>query len=279
MDWLYLKNTEAFLTLFMAFILHVSIDAQGQGQGRQCPVFKVTRGTVHKVCLKKSLKISCSLKYCDDQPINIILWTKSDYLGKWIPVNTRHHISSSQKHFDLLNLTSYLTFTNISKHHEGSYRCEFNLPHISTVSHQINVFVTDNSTGTEISCTESSDSGPWWLPYLSICMGVVMLIFLTTVITFLSASGFKCSRKKVNQRAQNSEETLQHNHELLTLPCEQSTVYESDAVCDSLSNTKDNQPRQVVYASLKDFTPKKSSTTSCSRTSEEFTIYASIRVS
>lgn len=74
---------------------------------------------------------------------------------------------------------------------------------------------------------------------------------------------------------QNSKETL-HNRQLLTLPCEQSIAYE---VHDSFSNTKDNQLRQVVYASLKDFIPTQSSTTSCNRTSEESTVYASIRVS
>ncbi|XP_056611637.1 uncharacterized protein si:ch211-214p13.8 [Triplophysa dalaica] len=269
----------------MVFILYVSSDAQGQGQRGQCPVFKVVRGTVHKVCLNKSLKISCNLKYCDGQPINIT-WSKSDELGKWIPVNSKDQISSSEKQFNFLNLTSYLTFINMSKYHEGSYRCEFKLPHISSASHQINVSVTDNCTGTIISCTEMPTSqgmysAPWWLPYLSICMVVVMLIFLLTIITFLSASGFKCSRKKVNRRAQvqNSEETLQHNQELLTLPREQYTASASDTVHESLSNMKDNQTSRVVYASLKDFIPTQSSTTSCSRTSEELTVYASIRVS
>lgn len=231
------------------------------------------------------MKISCSLKYCDYQPFNII-WTKADDLDKWIPVNATNQISSSQKHFDLQNFTSYLTFTNISKLHEGLYRCELKLPQMSINSHYINVSVSDNYTGSEISCTElpeaeASGSGPWWLPYFSICMGVVILVIIVMLISIMCISGFKCSRKKVTQRVQvqNSEESLQHNHELLTLPPEQSTAHESDGVHDSLPNRKENQLPQVVYASLKDFIPTQSSTTSCNRTCEEYTVYASIRVS
>lgn len=95
------------------------------------------------MCLNKPLKIVCSLKNCDDWTVNII-WTKADDLDNWIPVKTTDQMSSSQKHLDRQNLTSYLTFTNISKLHEGFYRCELNIFKMSANSHYINVSVSGN---------------------------------------------------------------------------------------------------------------------------------------
>lgn len=112
------------------------------GHRLQCPVFKVLRGAVHKVCINKSFKISCNLKYCDDQTINVT-WTKENPKG-WIPVSGTSQISSSQNYSEFHLLTSYLTFTNISKNHEGLYRCELKLPDLSTYSHYINISVSGN---------------------------------------------------------------------------------------------------------------------------------------
>ncbi|XP_055071168.2 uncharacterized protein [Misgurnus anguillicaudatus] len=281
MDWLYLRNIAFLSSVFIVFILHVSIDAQDQPQ--QCLVFKVVRGIVHKVCLSKSLKISCSLKTCDEEPINII-WSKTEDSVKWMPVNETHQISSSQKPSGLKYITSYLIFTNISKHHEGLYRCDIKLPHMSAFSHYINISVSDDSNGTEMSCGEmteakSNDLDPWWLPYLFICMGIVTLIFIVMLISILCINGCNCLKKKETEavQVQDSDETQRHKRDLLRPP-EQSTPYKSDDADDILSTKKDNPSRQVVYASLNHFIPKQSSTTSC-RTETEFTEYASIRVS
>ncbi|XP_065149038.1 uncharacterized protein [Paramisgurnus dabryanus] len=203
MDYLYIKNTAFFLTLFIVFILYVNIDAQDQSE--QCPVFKVVRGVVHKVCLNKPLKISCSLKTCDEQPINIT-WSKYEHMVKWMPVNETDQISSSKNHSGLKYITSYLVFTNISKHHEGLYRCDFKLPHTSAFSHHINISVSDNSNGTEMSCDEmaeakSNDSDPLWLRYLFICIGVVILVFIVMLIS--SIRGFNCLRKCNAQKVQD----------------------------------------------------------------------------
>ncbi|XP_065149037.1 uncharacterized protein [Paramisgurnus dabryanus] len=279
MDWLNLRNTAFLSSMFIVFILHVSIDAQDQSE--QCPVFKVVRGVVHKVCLNKPLKISCSLKTCDEHPINIT-WSKYEHMVKWMPVNETDQISSSKNHSGLKYITSYLVFTNISKHHEGLYRCDFKLPHMSAFSHHINISVSDDSNGTEMSCDEKAkinDSDPWWLPYLFICMGIVTLIFFVMLISILCINGCNCLKKKETEavQVQDSDETLRHKRDLLRPP-EQSTPYKSDDADDILSTKNDNPSRQVVYASLNQFIPKHSSTTSW-RTETELTEYASIRVS
>ncbi|XP_050958978.1 B- and T-lymphocyte attenuator isoform X2 [Labeo rohita] len=309
MDWLYLRKTALFLDMLVVFILHVSTDAQGNGS--QCPVFKVQRGTVHKACINKPFKISCNLVHCGDQTINVT-WTKEN-LNKWIPVSGADQMSLSQNNLSSKLLTSYLTFTNISKHHDGLYRCELQLLNSSTVSHHINVSVSDDMMEDEMSCIEkreNTDSGsnsyPWWLPYLCICLGVVILVVIVILISILCINGCKSSRRKNAQRAQlqytatsvlssprpsvlkrddfvcvqySEEPQQQHAHDSntsnLTLPPGQSTSHVANCSDDPLSNRRESQ---VVYASLHHLAPTPSSATP-RQTQEEFSEYASIRVS
>ncbi|XP_067301039.1 B- and T-lymphocyte attenuator isoform X2 [Pseudorasbora parva] len=314
MDWLCLRKTALFLDAFAVFILHVSTDIQGHTP--ICPVFKVRRGTVHKVCINKPFRISCDLKYCDDQRFSIT-WTKANL---WTPVLGSAQTSSSQNYSSPDLLTSYLTFTNISKDHDGLYRCELQLSNSSAYSHYINISVSENSMEDEMSCTEkekdnterdttdtSSDLNPWWLPYLFICVGVVIAVLMLTLIFILCIIGSKTSRKRKTQRAQvqytatsvltspspsvlkrdgivqYSEETWRHSHGRntcsLTLPPVQFTSPLSDCGGDDcLSNWRENRSSQVLYASLNHLTPAPSSTTP-RPTREEFSEYASIRVS
>ncbi|XP_067266044.1 B- and T-lymphocyte attenuator-like isoform X2 [Chanodichthys erythropterus] len=199
MDWLYRRKTALFLAVFVVFMLHVSTDAQGPGH--KCHVFKVQRGAVHKALINKPFKISCKLKYCDNQTINIT-WSKEN-LKEWIPVSGTGQMSTSQIYSAPDLLTSYLTFTNISENHDGLYRCELQLPNLSTVSHSINISVSDDSLKDEMSYTDmttekdtdsSSDSQPWWMPYLFICMGVVILVLIVMLTSILCIIGFKIYR-------------------------------------------------------------------------------------
>ncbi|XP_058643479.1 uncharacterized protein LOC131547151 [Onychostoma macrolepis] len=190
MDSAYLRKMALILYMLVVFILHVSADTQGHAP--KCPFLKVPRGTVHKVFINQIFKISCNVTYCDDQKINVT-WTKVT-LDKWIPVSEADQMSASQSYSpsDPKMLTSYLTFANISKHHEGSYRCELKLPHLSVHSHHINVSVSERDI-----TDSSSGSYPWWLPYLFICLGAVILVIL-----ILCINAFKNSRRKNAQRAQ-----------------------------------------------------------------------------
>ncbi|KAK2905281.1 hypothetical protein Q8A67_007080 [Cirrhinus molitorella] len=314
MDWLYLRKTALILDMLVVFLLQVSTDAQGNGS--QCPVFKVQRGTVHKAYINKPLKISCNLVYCDDQAINVI-WTK-DNLKERILVNETDQMSTSQSYLspNPKMLTSYLTFTNILKHHDGLYRCELMVPSYSIYSHSINVSVSDDITEVTMSCTDmttgkentdsTSNSYPWWLPYFFICLGVVILVLIVILTSILCNNGFKSSRRKNKQRAkysatsdfssprpsvlkrdefvcvQYSEEPQQHSRDSnkcnLTLPPEQSTSHMSNCSDDPLSNRRESRSSQVVYASLHHLAPTPSSATP-RQTQEEFSEYASIRVS
>uniref|UniRef100_A0A9J8BAR3 Si:ch211-214p13.8 n=1 Tax=Cyprinus carpio carpio TaxID=630221 RepID=A0A9J8BAR3_CYPCA len=248
MDSANLRKTALILYMLVVFILHVSTDTQG---------VKVPRGTVHKAFINKPFKISCNLTHCDEQTINVT-WTKEN-TKRWIPISGADHMSASQNYSssDPNMLTSYLTFTNISKHHEGSYRCELLLPQFSMYSHHINVSV---SVTVERENTDNS-SGSWWLPYLFICFGVLILILTVMLISVLCINGFK-SNNTCN----------------LTLQPGQSTSHVSDCSDDPLSNRKDSTSFQVVYASLHHLAPTPSSTRS-HQTQEEFSEYASIRVS
>ncbi|CAM4605882.1 unnamed protein product [Leuciscus chuanchicus] len=210
MDWLFLRKKALFLDVFVVFILHVNTDAQGHAP--ICPVFKVQRGAVHKVCTNKPFKISCNLKFCDHQTSNIT-WTK-DNLNGAIPVSGGQ-MSSSQNYSAPDLLTSYLTFTNITKNHDGRYRCELKLPESTTVSHFINISVSDDSLGDEKSFTGITREGDsetvntdtsfnanlWWMPYLFIC-GVVILLLIVMLTSILCVIGFKTLRRKKTQKAQ-----------------------------------------------------------------------------
>ncbi|XP_059417307.1 uncharacterized protein LOC132152571 [Carassius carassius] len=328
-----------FLEMLVIFLLHVSTDAQGPPK---CPLFKVQRGTVHKAFINKPLKISCNLMHCDEQTFNMT-WTKEE-LKEWIPVSEADQMSISQYYSssDPKMLSSYLTFTNISKHHGGLYRCELKSSNFSTVSHYINVSVSGNyclSTfyvnhicyvrwkplepsvmicwkmkcltlkvrAAEREISDSRDSGLWWLPYLFISLGIVILVVMVTLISILFINGFKSSRRKNLQRSQvqytatsvlpsspsrsvlkrdelvcvqYSEESQQHSRDSntcsLTLPPGRSALCVSDCSDDPLSNRRESRSSQVVYASLHHLAP---SSATPRQTQEEFSEYASIRVS
>ncbi|XDV30876.1 hypothetical protein PO909_033706 [Leuciscus waleckii] len=288
------------------------------GHAPICPVFKVQRGAVHKVCTNKPFKISCNLKFCDHQTSNIT-WTK-DNLNGAIPVSGGQ-MSSSQNYSAPDLLTSYLTFTNITKNHDGRYRCELKLPESTTVSHFINISVSDDSLGDEKYCTgregdsdtdntdTSFNANLWWMPYLFICMAVVIPVFILMLIFILCINGCKALRRRKTKKAQvqytattvlsspsprvlkhdefvcvqYSEERHQHSRDSNTCsstsPPVQSTSHLSDCGGDDcLSNRRDNRSSQVVYASLNHLTPTPSSTAP-RQTREEFSEYASIRVS
>ncbi|XP_059355317.1 B- and T-lymphocyte attenuator [Carassius carassius] len=206
-------------------------------------------------------------------------------------------------------LTSYLTFTNILKHHEGSYRCELNLPDFSMNSHHINVSVSGKDflfplTVERDNTDSSSGSYPWWLPYLFICLGVLILVLIVMLISILCINGCKSLRRKNAQRSKVQytatsvlsssspivlkrdefvcgQELQKHSRDSnscnLTLQSRQSTSHVSDCSDDPLSNRKDSRSSQVVYASLHHLAPTPSSTTS-RQTQEEFSEYSSIRV-
>lgn len=112
-----------------------------------------------------------------------------------------------------------------------------------------------------------------------------MMIILC--LQYTAATAVSSSRPIVLKRdeyvcVQNSKKTQQHSHNSntcnLTLPPGQSTSHVSDCSDDPLSNRRDSRSSQVVYASLHHRAPTPSSTTS-RQTQEEFSEYASIRVS
>uniref|UniRef100_A0A673KNZ7 Si:ch211-214p13.8 n=1 Tax=Sinocyclocheilus rhinocerous TaxID=307959 RepID=A0A673KNZ7_9TELE len=244
------------------------------GHAPKCPLFKVQRGTVYKAFINKPLKISCNLMYCDEQTINVT-WTKEN-LKDWIPVYEADQMSTSQNYSssDPKILSSYLTFTNISKHNGGLYRCELMFSNFSTVSHHINISVSGNYFFNTL-C-------PWWLPYLFICLGVVILVVIVMLISILCINGFKSNPSVLKHDefvcVQYSEESRDSNTCSLTLPPGQSTSYVSDCSDDPLSKRRESRSSQVVYASLHHLAPTPSSATP-RQTQEELSEYASIRVS
>ncbi|XP_051997967.1 uncharacterized protein si:ch211-214p13.8 isoform X2 [Xyrauchen texanus] len=280
-------------------------NSTGKCHAPQCPVFKVQRKTVHKTCINKPLRVSCNLQYCDDPAINVT-WTKEVKLNEWISVTGTAQMQSSQEHLPSdLKILTYLTFTNISKHHDGLYRCELKLPEYTTVSHYINVSVSDDNIEDGLSCRPTerrdntdtiSDPYPWWLPYLIICLGIVILVLIVILVSITCICGFKCSRKKDTKRAQvqntvtstltpgelvqHSEETYHHYNDRST----SNVIFSPDhsslhvpAGVDTLSNRRDNTSSQIVYASLNHFTPTQRFNAPCQ--SGEFSEYASIRFS
>ncbi len=111
---------------------------------------------------------------------------------------------------------------------------------------------------------------------------MIMLCLQYTAASTVSSSRPIVLKRDEHVCVQNSKETQQHSHNSntcnLTLQPGQSTSHVSDCSDDPLCNRRESRSSQVVYASLHHHAPTPSSTTS-RQTQEEFSEYASIRVS
>ncbi|KAK9537748.1 hypothetical protein VZT92_005334 [Zoarces viviparus] len=159
-------------------------------------------------------------------------------------------------------LISYLTFTRISIHDNGLYRCTLKGYKDELISHNINISVSDLNQGVKISDynadelpsaddeddDDEDDEDVPWLPDLILCVLVVTL----TVLTLLTCYG--CKRQLNHTEGQVMQERSTHMIPdppiILQYTCSPSTAKRPPSQAPPMANTADESQvsDRVVYA-------------------------------
>lgn len=154
--------------------------------------------------------ISCLLWHCERE--EHVVWCKLEDLN-CKPVRETEHVKISSKVKSRNERISYLEFKSISMDDNGQYRCQF--PPF-TFGHFIWVNVSERyaniSHANNITRAIMPISGPGWMPYVYISGGIVPLVAILIIISFLSAYGCEGLRWPVRKRNQEQEMST------LTLP-------------------------------------------------------------
>ncbi|XP_054471020.1 uncharacterized protein si:ch211-214p13.8 isoform X2 [Anoplopoma fimbria] len=163
----------------------------------------VSKGTTWKTAPQKPLTVRCLVIHCGIS-LNVT-WCKLLDTNTCVRINYTENVEIRQNDKRVKDeLISYLTFTRISIHDNGLYRCTVKAPKYQLISHYINISVSDLNQGLEISDynadglpSTAGDEDVPLLPYFSICLGVALLVFILTVLTHLGFYGWK---RQLNHR-------------------------------------------------------------------------------
>ncbi|XP_077103048.1 uncharacterized protein LOC143753995 [Siphateles boraxobius] len=210
----------------VASLLLLSLNVSGttkRSEEQQCAQrIKVPRNTVFRALVMTELKINCTLTQhgCHRSPR--VSWCKI-YGNDCKAFNHSDYIKTEWKYMTEVEGMAFLIFLNISMEDAGLYRCKEG---DSSVSHAINVTVTDNNlifladkqdefsltpsiTSMAITTHDIISSMPkiigdmntspnedlqWLWPYVYICTGIAGLVFIVMVITLLNV--VRCQGRK-----------------------------------------------------------------------------------
>ncbi|XP_019910231.3 B- and T-lymphocyte attenuator-like isoform X1 [Esox lucius] len=183
------------LVLVLCLLFLLCDRDNGADQGLSCvSEVRVRRNTAFKAVPLNRLTINCTVKHCGDVPN--ITWCK--FLDSSIckPMTDAGNIKVSQKKLSAHEVMSFLFFKKISMDDQGQYRCYLAGNENSVVSHAISVNVSERDVGFEYSGNNTGDiptskykMDVYWLPYVGICMGVLLLVVMVTAIFFFSLDG------------------------------------------------------------------------------------------
>ncbi|XP_059199235.1 B- and T-lymphocyte attenuator [Centropristis striata] len=188
------RLTFIYLLIFCCFTF-VCIHGEGQDFSSCEVALMVRRGTTLRTVPQSSLTVCCPVKHCGESLS--VSWCKLLDTGKckWINYTENREIILTEKQVKD-ELISYLTFTRISIHDDGLYRCSLKgYGPDAQISHKINISVSESNKGVkpsecvtevELPNAAAGDYSMPWLPYLAICLTVALLVATLTVITLLS---------------------------------------------------------------------------------------------
>ncbi|KAL6484375.1 hypothetical protein MHYP_G00064200 [Metynnis hypsauchen] len=300
MDKPFLDMTSVLNGLLLALILLGIVNAQGSA-GLCAPAVRVRKNTVYKGSSKSELRVPCPVKYCEQIPT--VRWFRISDTNKAIPVSETDQVTVTQDRStaDEKEIISYLRFKSLSDQDDGIYRCEAAGSKSTSPSHNINVSVSDNlDTVNGTSPTPSPKSlVNWftWMPYIIICSGILGLVTVVLLISFLSLHGSICSRKAKKQTTQvppspniskytghiHSQEKPEQRKKVFdtskeTLKPDMPSMHPVMDQKSTLSRSSGQQgPQQIVYATLEHLTPRETSIISMP-SREQLSEYASIRI-
>ncbi|XP_016520630.1 uncharacterized protein LOC103129492 isoform X3 [Poecilia formosa] len=156
---------------------------------------EVLRGEAKRVSPGENLTVKCPVKHCGE--LFGVIWFKfSNTLETWENISDSENIRITQKD-DKENLTSYLSFEQVSINDSGLYRCALGHSNEFT-SHHINISVSELNKGVEnpddVDDEVGSDSvgdDRSWLSVFLICIAVIFLIAAAIVFVLLCFQGWK----------------------------------------------------------------------------------------
>ncbi|XP_041807086.1 B- and T-lymphocyte attenuator [Chelmon rostratus] len=205
-----------YTSLLIFYCFTIACDyGRGQELSPSCEVgLMVQRGTMWKTAPRQRLTLRCPVKHCGES-LNVT-WCKELDTNKCERINFMENVEINQNDMHATDeLISFLTFKRISVYDGGLYRCFVKGHGYEVVSHTINISVSDLNQGVQNSDNGADelppvagDEGVPWLPYISICLSIALLVATLTVLTLLNTWGW---RRLLNLHRTKEEEISTHS--------------------------------------------------------------------
>ncbi|XP_037344226.2 B- and T-lymphocyte attenuator [Pungitius pungitius] len=186
----------------------------------------VRNGRTLKTAPQLPVTVRCPVQHCGES-VNVT-WCKLLNTTECEPIHFtgNSEIRQSDKR-DEKKLISYLTFTRISIHDNGLYRCTFKAYKYELISHAINISVSDSNQGVNISDYDADephspadDEDEPSVPYFYICFTITVLLFTLTALWFLSFCGWKPFVISLTPVILTEGQAMQSTHVVPDLPVE-----------------------------------------------------------
>ncbi|XP_041938766.1 B- and T-lymphocyte attenuator isoform X1 [Alosa sapidissima] len=192
-----LTPVKAVLVLFFLYVFCLGSHAQ---VNYTCyDEIHVKRNTAWRVVEMSTLIMNCPMKYCEPPPT--VTWCRLDADNTCTPLPENPNVEiwqESVSNEDNL-IISYMEIKKTTKDYSGLYRCGVDA---TTTGHSISVTVTgvdqlENTTHNYNTISLPGTNGPAleWLPYVFICGGIVTVVMVVMLISFLSLHGCKRSSR------------------------------------------------------------------------------------
>ncbi|KAM4711416.1 B- and T-lymphocyte attenuator [Anableps anableps] len=149
---------------------------------------KVRRNTVHKAILGQQLRIECPAVFCNNLPPTIC-WYKMEEEEVCLNDSNTNHIKTGWEARSQSTGTSYLFFQSLVSSDLGEYRCRSG----GSVSHTINITVSDNQSKTEL-----TDK---FLMYMYSAAGIGSFVIIVIIISVICIRGCKGKSRKEEQKS------------------------------------------------------------------------------
>ncbi|XP_028325568.1 B- and T-lymphocyte attenuator isoform X5 [Gouania willdenowi] len=139
------------ISILVALLLTCNTEATDSEDSSCSQRITVRRHTVYKATVGQTLKINCTVFFCDDTPPTVS-WEKNSFL---IPVNKTSHINTEWSLINKQEGVSLLSFKKIHLSDSGRYNCQMK----GSVSHGITLNVygrskKENKTENQYICME-----------------------------------------------------------------------------------------------------------------------------
>ncbi|XP_014858710.1 PREDICTED: uncharacterized protein LOC106927566 isoform X1 [Poecilia mexicana] len=164
---------------------------------------EVLRGEAKRVSPGENLTVKCPVKHCGES-FGIIWYKFSNTLETWENISDSENIRITQKD-DKENLTSYLSFEQVSINDSGLYRCASGHSNEFT-SHHINISVSELNKGVENPDDDADSIGDdrSTLHFFLIGVTIIFPIAIAIVLILVCVQGWKqmwtCNNKNQEEK-------------------------------------------------------------------------------